>query len=511
MEKEENSLGGCLVVAVLGVIVWVLFSQGPISWYVLAAIGGYVVLLALCDWAEGQKKSGMMRDRIVASTLDDGRKIFRNLAVALGFVLVLQICLNLFASSSDPTIIGTMEQRTWDFLARLTSFGSLKVAALVTLAAIILSALIGNVLPIVLSGKARKLVSTTAALLATVMMFSFVTKGAAEQNFAQAVGPIRARLVSRLEDTAKARQEAVAYSWILAAIEEKQRSEPSALSNIALYFNAGERTCDQFEAVYQAEIAVRSSVASAAGSGSLELCDKTELLRAMTPRLIGSDAAAELPPLKRRPWLADFAGYVVAAPDNIAGPFSFGLKSGRLADTEELSAKVEKAATEAEAARGVMRGLATKSMATVIGSAFSFDGAVGEVVDTLRDAVLIELAKLSENKIREMLVLLARHRDGSIADVAARLHRATFPEQPFSIEGFPSEANALDAAKATWISLHPTAGTSQEVQTMAATAVKLAIEREEISQKLRALGIETRYRTRPPEIPHYDPRPPGRR
>lgn len=479
MSGVGETLLGCLVLAVIGAAGLVLLTQGPIAWYVAASLLGYLIFIPLSRRARPKEEGGAsLRQRIVASALDDGRKVLRNLAIAFAMVLVLQLSLNLFAEDVDASVVGTTEQRIWDFLARLTSFGSLRLALLITLISLAVSALIGNVLPVVLTTNARKLVSTGAALLASVMMFSFVTEEAAGRNIAAATGPIRARLVTRLTETAKARQETAAYGRVIATIAMKRRTQPAQLARLGRYFREGERICDHFEGVYQqggpTQTYVGAFAPTAYGRPDDKLCAKPELARVMTRSVLKTAAVAGPPALEPAPWLPDFADRLTAVSPDPADPLPFDLKEGSLADLEALAAKVEKAALRAEAVRESFRGLATESVGKVIGRAFVVDGAVGEVVNVLRDAALGELAKHGDGKVREALAYVARQRVGPIADAAARLHAAAYPDQPLAMETFTSEAKATAAAKMAWAEFKPAATSVAEVRGVAVAAVTAA-------------------------------------
>lgn len=346
MEESQSNWGRSEFLGLLLVVfaVWSIVTQGPVSWYLFGSLVIWACLYGACEIAkEGAEADRRLRRKILVGALEDTVKIFRNLSIGSGFVLLVQLSLNLFGGEADPSSFGRFELWIWDAIATLKEFSSLGAVALIVTASIILSAIFRSHLPTVISSKARKLLGTVATFLASIYMFTFVAADSGEANYTRESEPIRAAMAVKLTETARDRKEAAAYRWATDVIERKQANDPEEIRATREYFASAERICEDFEQVYKEGVTVDTTTQRTAlgpvtgssifgransgltvapfgtsadagailGSSSTQtavvriprdsLCNKPELAGQLTSHLVNFPTAADAPPTNGLP------------------------------------------------------------------------------------------------------------------------------------------------------------------------------------------------------------------
>src|SRR6185503_12348174 len=119
-------------------------------------------------------------------------------------------------------------------------------------AALLLSIALGSWRPLVAVSWARKGASTSAAILAAALMFSFVTARVAEANFDSSTSGLRAQLFAKLADVAKTQRARAAEQWAFASLQRKMESDPEWSRNVRDYYTEGLERCAAYNEQVQA-------------------------------------------------------------------------------------------------------------------------------------------------------------------------------------------------------------------------------------------------------------------
>jgi len=426
-QEAENSWAGCLGVVLLVAIGWLLFSNSPISWYFCAALAA----IALLTWLS--KKTGEIRDRhptflakLLHNGIGDGRQFCINLTIGFGLVFSIQVALNFFGG--NPNEIGTTEQRVWDALHHLKDVGTIGSVLGLAAAALLLSAILGTWLPLVLTGKLRKIVSTLAAILASGLMFSFVTADVAEKNAAAASAGIHAQLLSTFSAAAKARREAAAYQWVATVIAAMPRERSAAMG---AYLHEGLAKCRDFNQrmADASQSEDRENPIGILNRRFVPSCDESKLARILMQRLL--PVGSEEPSVTAN-WLPEFKDEIQPKQSEY-GQDAFDLreKFRSIELWRLLLAKAKQASTDAEAGRATMRGALAKILTSQMNDSVLLGETGGLIVDTFRDAAIGLLGKEGEKTIQIRLKILAAGTSPS-ADLSKALLSIAFPERSFA-------------------------------------------------------------------------------
>jgi hypothetical protein len=562
--KEEFLVGWAIILVVVKIFLEPVFLEGPVIWYLAGALAVLAILTVFAVRAERKAaRTPTFWAKASSATITDVASLVRNFAIAAGAVLVIQMLLHFFGSDVDPTAFGTAEQKVWEALLWLKRVGSLGAASAIVGGAILLSVVLHTYRPLEFAVKFRKGVSWCAALLAGLMMFTFVTARAADAAHERLTGPIRAQIALSLTKAAAVRKQAAAYGWISQTITKLETEEPEKIEATQAYFTEGERFCDDFERVYD-EATPTEVVPVPASPFELDtrlqpnlgvfteppverprrkivirdICNKPQQFTALAQHLINpTDLAGTMAPTdpsgggpnpdmlgeEGRPaeevpvhtdsaWLPEFSGriadrsyadtgYIEDLALTIGGDVTeptVEVEAASWEELQELKTKAEQASAAAEMTRGVLRGLATKSAAKLIGKAFALDGVAGELVDSLRDAVLGELIKRGESKLKGWLVRGTQGK-GVIASASAFMQRSLFPELPLQAALAAAKESPRSEAKQVWDSQHPEATTVIAVAAAARVAAHAAITEVRVPRvEPRPNWLEPRPMPRPP-------------
>lgn len=350
-----------------------------------------------------------MSRRIAETACDDLRFMLRNVSIGVGAVFLIQVVLK-FTTAVDPDSFAAAERQVWDLLVKLKLVLSAP-ALLIGLVVLVLVAglLFKTWLPAVASARMRKGAGAVSTVLASMLMFSFVTAKAAETRFPETTESLRAEIVSSLADVAKARREAAAYQWASAMVE-RELADPDfsdAAVDLAIRIEAQCHLTD----LQAAEVnrTVDQSL-------QIESCNRSFISHAVLKELLLSDEAREgaqrAHDSDREPsidlWTPEFKGLTTltnrsAADEPAELVLDLEERTTSLADLEQLKSKAQEMSRDAEGARNAMRASLVKVLTNWLDAQLPVPGLADYFVDNLRDAVISQMAREAENRTRERL------------------------------------------------------------------------------------------------------------
>jgi hypothetical protein len=515
--SDEAAGIGCIVVAILGAALWLCWANGPVSWFFLAAAAGYWVGRGLRAKAHAYRETtNSFKARVAEAATDDACFFLLCLTIGICFVFLLQLILRT-GVSVGPDSFANFERGTWNFLLTFKHvLGSPAFLMSVIAGSLAFGIILKTWFPAVMAGRLRKWAGGIATILASALMFSFVTGAAAEARYPETTGGLRAAIVERLDKTAEARRDAVAYHWAQAILERKMADADWRGAAIDLARKAGAE-CRKTDALVP--------VARDAASGHLprllscnQAVVEANALEALLPERSNDFASNPDYPAEAKPaWLPELEASLSPREGEVLGDdlsVRYDLKDKLIsvAELDNLRAKVEAMAVDADAGRTAMRGGLLKIVTGWLNEQLPIPGLADRIVDTLRDAMLSQLAKDGDRLVRQRLAAL---RDKTAAEHNVAGQAEIFPDpalSKFALLGVLQPAIRARVAKEIVMRALPERAALSEIYRQTGDTRAFQVEVSRQASEARAAtanaAIESR-RYRPPPQP-YRPRPRGR-
>lgn len=405
---------GCLGLLGFALIAALALNNWPLSIYLIAALVGWVIAYKSRDAAKKRReaKDGFTV-RMIETACDDSSFMLRNMAIGLGIVLTAQILLKLTTFVS-PDQFARFERSLWNFLVGLKAIVASPFVVLGFVGAALLAGVLLKTWAVaVVGGKLRRQAGAIATITATMLMFSLVTGKAAADRYPQTTEGLRAQLLSSLATVAQARREAAAYQWATAAIERKLADPEwsAAASDFARRVGTECQKTDYIAISYNeiVDSAYRAGTCDSAMVRQEAVRFLLVFLEADPIAMLGESADRQLD------WLPEVEAMVEPRSErdpDAALEMGFDLRD-RLTSLADLAALRRQAAAlsqDADGARNAMRGGLVKVVSLWANEHLPIPGLADYLVDAVRDAALVQLARESEARIRERVAALKERR-----------------------------------------------------------------------------------------------------
>lgn len=305
----------------------------------------------------------------------------------LGMIAVLLVQFLLYISPAylGPDQVASVQFRIYDFNRGLGRVVSLRNVSLALAAAALLAVLVRAWWPVIMLGKARKVLSNAIAFFGAIAGFTLVAVETADLNYDSAVRSTRIAIVRDLDRIAAARRDHAAFRWLAAELALERHENPNVEADWRHYFAARADECRRREDE---------------GGGR---CDPAaQILRGARASVGGREGVP--PPAPGNAWLWDFRDVLkLRIPDfhGVLTEATYAILREDLGSRpllEGLRARAATAAAEADEARGAVRDLVVEGITSLLGD--SYGGIAGEVANVMRDAMASALATEADERIR---------------------------------------------------------------------------------------------------------------